>query len=110
MNCHAVLCLSNLLHMKNGSWPPKLQMRAVRDTLREGEHPDKDMRARGFGKALCVQCGADVGPTERGPAMLKARKGPKVYFQDRGGAEVQPADFHKAAAEFQRLYIAEHGA
>ena len=52
---------------------------------------------------MCVQCGADVGPTERGQAMLKARKGAKVYFQDLGGANVP-------AAEFQKLYIAEHGA
>ena len=70
-------------------------------TLRQATHPDEEKRKRGFGKALCVQCEQDVGPTQGGNALLKVRNGPKVLFTRDSGAVIE-------AKDFLAMYIREH--
>ena len=100
-NCDALLAHASSVRLeKNNTWPPMLKMSET-PTLRQATHPDEEKRKRGFGKALCVQCEQDVGPTQGGNALLKVRNGPKVLFTRDSGAVIE-------AKDFLAMYIREH--
>ena len=91
-NCGLVLCKADLLQLKRHEWPPRLRM--PQPTLRLGEHPDEQQRAK-YDKAICKGCDKDVGPVEKFThyALLKAQKKAKVTFKRQNGETLTPAEF-----------------
>ena len=106
INCDSVLCTADLLHLNNNAWPPRLRMPQP-TTLRLGEHPEEKQRKMGYGKAICISCNKDVGPTQGGYALLKARKTskkPKVCFTRQSASGEQ---LKMTPQEFLAVYVSE---
>jgi ribonuclease D/8-oxo-dGTP pyrophosphatase MutT (NUDIX family) len=113
--CEAVICYADALEFvvgDGGGTVTKLQMNDDLETLEVGEHPDKKKRAAGYSKALCVNCGADVGPCDGRFALLKARKSAKVcFFQGSEHKQISMAVIDELYADASKSTVlqSDHG-